>query len=383
MSLQDLFEAPSHRSRYVDYKNTHDNRNMEEVEEEEDILPELPEGARRSSGRRRSSLHIEDEYLDGGRRLSIEGYLKGRRRSSMRRGSSSLDLSQLHKGGTQAKNPFEIYSSEPLWEQYEDLPDIPEKWKGNVIDRGSLYSLKKEQIAGRELPFLANRPMKKDDENVINNMEQKRERDYISRSHLTDNTQTKFNHAVIQHFYKAPAPRAHPGYGMPRPETSEHSPFRLLMKDLERDPSVVSISNYPSLTAPPSCSKSVGFCEILGPSACALCIEGSNRFIGEELQKIIFPEIEMTAAKLVQPKLAKVMREGHLNQMRKRRLRDLHFPTFMLPLKRQETNLLGKKMSALRRERERSKLSSGPSKHSSYSVSSRTTHLTAVHEEIA
>ncbi|XP_021339744.1 uncharacterized protein LOC110440960, partial [Mizuhopecten yessoensis] len=260
-------------------------------------------------------------------------------------------------------------------------PDIPDRWRGNTIDKGSLYSLKKEQIAGRELPFLVNHLVKKDETNVINNVEQKRERDYISRSHLTDNTQTKFNHAVLKHFYKAPAPRAHPGYGMPRPETSEQSPFRLLMKDLERDPSVVAISNYPSLTVPPTCSKSVGFCEILGPSACALCIEGSNRFIGEELQKIIFPEIEMTAAKLVQPKLAKVMREGHMNQMRKRRLRELHFPAFLLPLKRQESNLLGKKMSALRRER--SKLSSGPSKHSSYSVSSRTTHLSAVHEEKA
>ncbi|XP_033740134.1 uncharacterized protein LOC117327316 isoform X2 [Pecten maximus] len=359
----------------------HDSRDMAEVEEDNDILPDLPEGARHRSGRRRSSIHIEDEYLEGGRRLSIEGYLKGRRRSSFRRGSSSLDLAQFQKKHSQPKNPFEIYSSEPLWEQYEDEPDIPDKWKGNTIDRGSLYSLKKEHIAGRELPFLVNRPSKKDDENVIINMEQKRERDYISRSHLTDNSQTKFNHAVIQHFYKAPAPRAHPGYGMPRPETSENSPFRLLMKDLERDPSVVAINNYPSLTVPPSCSKSPGFCEILGPSACALCIEGSNRFIGEELQKIIFPEIEMTTAKLVQPKLAKVMREGHLNQMRKLKLREIPFPKFMLPLKRQESNLLGKTMSALRRER--SKLSSGPSKHSSYSVSSRTTHLTAVHEENA
>ncbi|XP_069101330.1 uncharacterized protein [Argopecten irradians] len=379
MSLQDLFEVPTHRPRYVEYSTTQNDMDTEEMEEDNDILPDLPEGALRGAGRRRSSLHVEDEYLEGGRRLSIEGYLKGRRRSSIRRGSNSLDLTQFQKKHTQKKHPFEIYSSEPLWEQVDDEPDIPERWKGNLIDKGSLYSLKKENIAGRDLPFLVKPPRKNDDEIVLNNTEQKRERDYISRSHLTDNSQTKFNRAVIQHFYKAPAPRAHPGYGMPRPETTENSPFRLLMKDLERDPSVVAINNYPSLTVPPSCSKSPGFCEILGPSACALCIEGSNRFIGDELQKIIFPEIEMTSAKLVQPKLAKIMREGHLNNLRKLKLREIPFPKFMLPLKRQESNLLGKKMSALRRER--SKLSSGPSKHSSYSVSSRTTHLTAVHED--
>ncbi|XP_021360364.1 uncharacterized protein LOC110454902 isoform X2 [Mizuhopecten yessoensis] len=117
-------------------RTRHDSRDMEEVEDDNDILPDLPEGVQRNSGRRRSSLHIEDEYLEGGRRLSIEGYLKGRRRSSMRRGSSILDQSQLQKGSIKPKNPFEIYSSEPLWEKYEDQPDIPDRWRGNTIDKG-------------------------------------------------------------------------------------------------------------------------------------------------------------------------------------------------------------------------------------------------------
>lgn len=200
---------------------------------------------------------------------------------------------------------------------------------------------------------------------------------------MTDDSQKKFNKAVIQHFFKAPVPRSHPGYGMPRPDTGEVNPFRLLPKDMHRDPSIVSISNYPDLTTRSGCVHSKFYCDILGPSACGQCIESTNRHIGDELQRILFPQIEMSRTKLVKPKLAKVMRDGHLQTNRRRRLKEISFPADMdnqFPMKRQETNLL---MASHARGPRPSFASTGSNKHSSYSVSSRTTHLTTVKEEIA
>lgn len=230
--------------------------------------------------------------------------------------------------------------------------------------------MKKVNIAGRDLPFLSHPPVRKTDDVQLTNIEQKREREYINRCHLTDGTQNTFNRAVLQHFYRAPVPRSHPGYGMPRPETTEECPFRLLIKDLERDPSILSISHYPSLTVLPSCSKTHGLCEILGPGTCSDCIEGSNRFIGGELQRILFPEIEMTMTKLVKPKLAKVMCEGNLLQMRKRTLPEFHIPELLIPLKRHEDTMMGKKIKGMKKEH---------TKYCHHSRSSSTIHLTTVH----
>lgn len=150
---------------------------------------------------------------------------------------------------------------------------------------------------------------------MVANVEQKIERDYIKRSHLIDNSHNLFSKAIMQHFYKAPAPKSHPGYGMPRPETSENNPFRLMMNDLNREPSIVHINNFPTMEDPIRCKGDNEFCEILGPSSCSNCIENTNRSIADELQRVWFPKIEISRKRLVKPKLSKVMREGHFLQV--------------------------------------------------------------------
>lgn len=159
---------------------------------------------------------------------------------------------------------------------------------------------------------------------------------------LGDNSLGKFARAIIQHFFKAPVPKSHPGYGMPRPETRESNPFRVMMQDLQRDPSMLQISAFPSLTTPVKCESGNEFCEILGSSACSTCIEKTNRYIGDELQRIMFPKLDLTRQRLVQPKLARVMKECHMMQVRKRRLRELHFPDHFSVLKRRETHITDK-----------------------------------------
>lgn len=138
------------------------------------------------------------------------------------------------------------------------------------------------------------RPLVRHSDDPNFNLEQKRERDYIVNARLGDNSLGKFSRAIIQHFFKAPAPKSHPGYGMPRPETRESNPFRVMMQDLQRDPSMLQISSFPSLTNPIKCESGNEFCEILGSSACSTCIEKTNRYIGDELQRIMFPKMDLT-----------------------------------------------------------------------------------------
>lgn len=220
----------------------------------------------------------------------------------------------------------------------------------------TLYSVKRENIARREMEFRA-RPLVRHSDDPNFNLEQKRERDYIVNARLGDNSLGKFSRAIIQHFFKAPAPKSHPGYGMPRPETRESNPFRVMMQDLQRDPSMLQISSFPSLTNPIKCESGNEFCEILGSSACSTCIEKTNRYIGDELQRIMFPKMDLTRQRLVQPKLARVMKEGHMMQVRKRRLRELHFPDHLSVLKRRETQITEKsahfKKSAKRKRKQK------------------------------
>jgi len=185
------------------------------------------------------------------------------------------------------------------------------------------------------------KPKVGEDTTPNNNIEQKMEREYILKARLRDNTQNKFENAIMKHFFKAPAPKAHPGYGMPRPQTREENPFKLIMADLQRDPSIVKINSYPSLSNPKKCQQDNNdFCEVLGPAACSTCIETTNRYIADELQRIMFPKIDMTRTRLVKPKLSKVMRHGHLFQIRKKKMGDLEYPDeFLTSLRRQETQL--------------------------------------------
>ena len=220
----------------------------------------------------------------------------------------------------------------------------------------TLYSVKRENIASREMEFRP-KPIVRQSEDPNFNLEQKKERDYIVNARLGDNSLGKFSRAIIQHFFKAPAPKSHPGYGMPRPETRESNPFRVMMQDLQRDPSMLQINSFPSLSNPVKCESGSEFCEILGSSACSTCIEKTNRYIGDELQRIMFPKIDLTRQRLVQPKLARVMKEGHMMQVRKRRLRELHFPDHLSVLKRRETQITEKsahfKKSAKRKRKQK------------------------------
>ncbi|XP_061177642.1 uncharacterized protein LOC133186402 [Saccostrea echinata] len=236
-----------------------------------------------------------------------------------------------------------VFSSEPLWEPKEASSVTTERRasKSNLLDKSTLYSVKRENIASREMEF-RNKPIVRHSDDPNFNIEQKKERDYIMNSRLGDNSLGKFSRAIIQHFFKAPAPKSHPGYGMPRPDTRESNPFRMLMQDLQRDPSMLQISAFPSLTNPVKCESGNEFCEILGSSACSSCIEKTNRYIGDELQRIMFPKLDLTRQRLVQPKLARVMKEGHMMQVRKRRLRELHFPDHISMLKRKETHITDK-----------------------------------------
>ncbi|XP_011424156.3 uncharacterized protein LOC128184377 [Crassostrea angulata] len=296
---------------------------------------------------------------------NLEQYLKNRRRRSsavslpLFTGKDAVKLlreetsNSLHQG-----KKTSVFSSEPLWEPRDAASVAAEKrsTKSNLLDKSTLYSVKRENIASREMEFRA-RPLVRHSDDPNFNLEQKRERDYIVNARLGDNSLGKFSRAIIQHFFKAPAPKSHPGYGMPRPETRESNPFRVMMQDLQRDPSMLQISSFPSLTNPIKCESGNEFCEILGSSACSTCIEKTNRYIGDELQRIMFPKMDLTRQRLVQPKLARVMKEGHMMQVRKRRLRELHFPDHLSVLKRRETQITEKsahfKKSAKRKRKQK------------------------------
>ena len=127
----------------------------------------------------------------------------------------------------------------------------------------------------------------------------------------------------MKHFFRISAPSRTLGYGMPRPDTRESNQFKVLMDGLTREPSLVRLDNYPDLQTPINCDRTSEFCEILGPSSCSECIENTNRRIGNELQHMLFPTIDMSTEKLILPKLAQVMREGHRHQVRKRRMHEL------------------------------------------------------------
>lgn len=212
-----------------------------------------------------------------------------------------------------------------------------------------MYSITKENIAGKDMPF-SDKPIIGEGEHRINNIEQKVEREYILNARLRDNCQTKFEGAIMKHFFKAPAPKAHPGYGMPRPETREENPFKLMINDLQRDPSIVKVNKYPALSNPKRCQNTTDFCEVLGPSTCSTCIEQTNRHIADELQRIMFPKIDMNRTRLVKPKLSRVMRQGHFMQVRKKKMGDLDYPDdIVMSLHRQEAQLTHVTKSAVSR----------------------------------
>ncbi|XP_063401790.1 uncharacterized protein LOC134686013 [Mytilus trossulus] len=283
-----------------------------------------------------SDLNDLEQYVNKKRRASV-GLIQLSEKGDIFRESSSLSLGRR-----------QYSSTGPLWEQEvahgqkeDDAATIKKtrRRKSNVQDKKSLYSITGENIAGKDMQFL-DKPAIGESATSNNNIEQKVEREYILKAHLRDNSHAKFENAIMRHFYKAPAPKAHPGYGMPRPETREANPFKLMMADLQRDPSIVQVNSYPSLSNPKKCQIGNDFCEVLGPASCSTCIETTNRYIADELQRIMFPKIDMNRVRLVKPKLARVMKHGHMFQVRKKKMGDLDYPEELVTsLRRQETQI--------------------------------------------
>lgn len=213
-----------------------------------------------------------------------------------------------------------------------------------VLHFRTLYSIKRENIASRELGFL-NRPSVKGlQSRAQNNIEHQIEKNYILNSRLANATPEIFPRVIMKHFFRISAPRKTLGYGMPRPGTRENNQFKRIMEGLHREPSLVRLDNYPDLQMPIGCDRTSEFCEILGPSSCSTCIENTNRHIGNELQDMLFPTIDMSVNKLIVPKLGKVLREGHRHQVRLRRMHELglDIPNDMLLMKREESPLSSK-----------------------------------------
>ena len=207
----------------------------------------------------------------------------------------------------------------------------------------TLYSIKRENIASRELGF-RDRPLSHNQSRAQNNIEHQVEKNYILNSRLTNATPEIFPRVIMKHFFRISAPNQTLGYGMPRPDTRETNQFKAIMKGLNREPSLIRLDNYPDLQAPVSCGRTSEFCEILGPGSCSICIENTNRHIGTELQHMLFPTIDMSMEKLIMPKLAQVLREGHRHQVRKRRMHELGLDISqnLLFMKREESPLSSK-----------------------------------------
>ena len=209
-----------------------------------------------------------------------------------------------------------------------------------ILFSRSLYSIKREHIASRELAFLPGSPSTHD-QPASSNVEHLIEKNYIINSKLSHATPEKFPNVILKKFHRLSNIDDKNSYGMPRPPTPRKKAFEVVMDGLKREPSIVYTGNYPMLQEPVRCTASDEFCEILGPSACQSCIENTNRFIGEQLQHMSFPTINISTEKLVYPKLSKLMKDGHGMQVRKKRMRDLGFdiPHNLMYMKRKETRL--------------------------------------------
>ncbi|KAK7483272.1 hypothetical protein BaRGS_00025439 [Batillaria attramentaria] len=218
-----------------------------------------------------------------------------------------------------------VWQVTSLGEGSEDDPPPPATGRRARLHHPVLADTK-SSIASRGLPVPI-RPPTPDHLNLLpNNSQEQAERHYVKSSRLKDNPVETFTHQIMQNFFKAPKARGR-GYGMPRPDTREGSATGRLMMIMSRKPSFVRVPSHVSLCQPVRCQCHRGvteeYCEILGPGVCSSCIETTNRHIAEEIQRRLFPEIEVTQSCLVVPALTKVMKDGHVKQVRRRRLQEL------------------------------------------------------------
>ncbi|CAC5371307.1 unnamed protein product [Mytilus coruscus] len=252
-----------------------------------------------------SDLNNLEQYVNKRRRSSV-GLLQLGEKENIFRESSSKSLGRRQSSGSFWEQ--EVTEGQKVEE--ECTPNKKTKARNNLLDKKSLYSISKENIAGKDMLF-RDKPIIGERFISNNNIEQKMEREYILKTHLRENNQAKFENVIMRHFYKAPTPKAHPGYGMPRPDTREDNPFKVEMSDAQQ-----------------------------GPTSCSTCIETTNRYISNELQRIMHPKIDMNREKLIKPKLSKVMKHGHMFQIRRKKMDDLEYPEeFVTSLRRQETQI--------------------------------------------
>ncbi|XP_055955138.1 uncharacterized protein LOC130010924 [Patella vulgata] len=172
------------------------------------------------------------------------------------------------------------------------------------------------------------RTTKKDPKRFLpTNVEQRKEKEYIQR-HLREGQPANLTNMIIKHYFQAPkVPFL--GYGMPRPGTSAESVKNCQVRG--KAPGIVVVSNHKSLSSyAHHCQHHLGtngeYCDILGPGSCSACIEETNRYIGDEIQRRLFPRIFMSQNCLVVPKLSRTMRQGHMKQVRKKGLTELSLP---------------------------------------------------------
>ncbi|KAL4232483.1 hypothetical protein ACF0H5_007175 [Mactra antiquata] len=213
-------------------------------------------------------------------------------------------------------------SQQTSWNPKDATADKSKSQAKNIIDGKSLYSIRKENIASRDMTFNNKTPASKDIP-INTNVEHLIEKNYIINSNLSNATPEKFPKVILNRFHRVSGNPGAMAYGMPRPPTRDK--FQEVVEGIKREPSIVQIAKFPSLQEPVHCSTFDEFCEILGPSACQNCIENTNRHIGEQLQDMVFPTIDITTKKLIAPILNKLLVDGHKRQVRRRRLRELGY----------------------------------------------------------
>ncbi|XP_041354352.1 uncharacterized protein LOC121372147 [Gigantopelta aegis] len=131
---------------------------------------------------------------------------------------------------------------------------------------------------------------------------------------------------IIKSFYRTPASPPPGNRNAKKPLIREGSLYYHLVESLKRQKKQQrdQIDHQVALLKPITCQFSEGadreYCDILGPVSCCRCIESTNRHIATEIQKGIFPDIEVTLNSLVVPNISKVMKSSENILARKRRL---------------------------------------------------------------
>ena len=192
----------------------------------------------------------------------------------------------------------------------------------------TIYNLPEAVVCdGEHLPPKSRPPSPPDEMPAADDVDVRVERTYIYRTRIgtrsADNYDTKnFWAQTIKQYNRPLDGKDDIPYRSPRvyPQIEAASGNGTVFMQ-PKEPQVESITKVPSsLKSLPRKLKmhkcksrgtySHEFCDVLGPSACRVCIEIANRKIAGEVQRAAFPELDCTVTTLVAPKLAKFMAQG-------------------------------------------------------------------------